>query len=217
MKQHTLAVAVLAFLGSFGVAAHAAPKASTGITVSSSTPTSITYTFTDLTLDGYQFTQLAGSLTSGVVGTLTGVSVNATLSNSVDLVYASDLTLYVAYPPLDFGGLLQVGSVGDLGASETIPWANGDSDAPGTTVIDSVTLATPLTFTGGSSDPDIWLGNGYSYVGDESGTWTGSITLNGVSAVAAVPEPETLQLFLAGGAGLLAWAARRRRPAAAAC
>jgi hypothetical protein len=219
MKLHTLAIATVAVLGSFTSLVHAAgirASSSPASFVVSSSPSadSITISFTDLNLQGYEFSQLFGSLAGPVYGTLTGVSVNATLSDSVDYVWASDLTLYVVYPPLDFDGLLQVGSVGDLGAAETIFWANGDDSLPGTTLIDSVTLGTPLTFVGNASDPDIWLGNGYSFFGDEEGTWSGSITLQGLSLTAAIPEPESISMFLAGGAGLLAFMARRRRRAA---
>jgi hypothetical protein len=216
MKLHTLAIATVAVLGSFSSVVHAAGIKATSspssfAVASSPSADSITITFTDLNLAGYEFTQLFGSLGAPVYGTLTGVSVNATLTDSVDYVWANDLTLYVVHPPLDFDGLLQVGSLGDLGATETIPWANGDDSLPGTTVIDTVMLATPLTFVGDASDPDIWLGNGYYFFGDEEGTWSGSITLQGLRLTAAIPEPESTSMFLAGGVGLLAWMARRRR------
>jgi hypothetical protein len=112
------------------------------------------------------------------------VSVNARLDASVDYTYANDLTIYVDPPPLSPGGLLHVGGFSNLGATERHAWANGDSDTPGTTVIDTVTLTTPLTFHGNASDPAIYLGNGYG-APNSSGTWTGSVTLN----FASVPEP----------------------------
>ena len=217
MNKHTLALATLALIGSVTSAAHAAtpkfgkPPATSFQAATSAAGDGVTFTFTDLDLLGYEFSQLAGSLTAPIYGTLTGVAIDATITFSVDETWANDLTLYVAYAPLDFGGLLQVGSVGDLGAAETIAWANGADGTPGTAVTDSVTLGTPIKFTGAASDPEIWLGNGYSFVGDEEGVWTGSITLYGLSLTAAVPEPETTALFFAGAAGVLAWASRRRR------
>jgi hypothetical protein len=219
MKQHILAVATLAVVGSFTTVVHAGVKASASpasfVVSSSPSADSVTISFSGLDLLGYEFQQLFGSLTGPVYGTLTGVSVNATLESSVDYVWANDLTLYVVNPPLDFGGLLQVGSVGDLGAAETIPWANGDDSAPGTMVVDTQILSTPITFSGTASDPDIWLGNGYYFFGDEEGVWSGSITLQGLRLTAApVPEPETAAMFMAGSAGLLAFIARRRRKAA---
>ena len=76
----------------------------------------------------------------------------------------------------------------------------------------SVTLTTPLTFSGVASTV-IWLGNGY---GDTTaaGTWTGTVTLIGLSNTAPVPEPQSWALFAAGAAGLAGWMGRRRRPAA---
>jgi hypothetical protein len=48
----------------------------------------------------------------------------------------------------------------------------------------------------------IWLGNGYSRP-DASGTWTGTITLLGVTAV---PAPSAIALL-----GLAGFSSRRRR------
>jgi len=164
----------------------------------------VTITFTDLSATGFEFFQLFGDTVGDyVIGTLTGVSVNATLTASANFTYADDLTLYIDPLPLTTGGLLQVGGFSNLGADERIMWANGGSGAPGTIVNDTVTLATPLVFAGNSTDPAIWLGNGYGAAGT-SGTWTGSITLIGVEII---PAPSSAALL--GFAGLLA--ARRRR------
>lgn len=62
----------------------------------------VTYTFDSLVLDALQFNQIFGSGT--LAGSLTGVSVNATLLSSVR-TYANDLTIYVDVPPVG-GGLL---------------------------------------------------------------------------------------------------------------
>jgi hypothetical protein len=171
---------------------------------------SIVVNFSSFTFAGFSFSQVTGLTT----GKLTSVSVNATLDASVNYTYADDLTIYVTpTSTLASGGLLQVGGYSSTSAAERHSWANGASSSPGTTVIDTVTLTTPITFTGAASDPVIWLGNGY---GDPaaSGTWSGSITLNFTAA--AVPEPGTWALGLAGGASLLAFMARRRRNAASA-
>jgi hypothetical protein len=147
-----------------------------------------TYTMNNQTWTGFDFNQVAGGTAPGVTGTLTSVSVNVTLNSSVAYTYADDICVYVASDPLATGGFLQVGGFSNLNALERKSWPNGGSDAPGTTCIGTVTLTTPLVFTGASSDPVIWIGNGYGAAGT-SGTWTGSITLNGVSLGATCTAP----------------------------
>ena len=143
-----------------------------------------TYTMTNQTWTGFNFTQLPAGLT----GTLTSVSVNVTLNASVNYTYADDICVYVAGSPLALGGFLQVGGFSNLNAAQRYYWPNGYSDVPGTTCIGTVALATPIVFTGASSDPFFWIGNGYGASGT-SGTFTGSITLNGVSLGATCTAP----------------------------
>jgi len=161
----------------------------------------VTYTFTNQTWAGFNFTDLSAAY-GGFTGTLTDVSVNATLNASTAYTYADDLCIYVDVGDLSAGGLLQVGGFSNLFATQRLSWGNGASDAPGTTVIDSKSV-NPIAFSGASGDPLIWLGNGYGASGT-SGTWTGSITLFGVNAV---PAPGALALL--GVAGVAA--GRRRR------
>ena len=160
----------------------------------------VTVTFTNQTWTGFNFTDLSATY-GGFSGTLTGVSVNATLNASTNFTYADDLCVYVDVAPLGTGGLLQVGGFSNLGASQRLSWANGGSSAPGTTVIDSKSV-NPIVFGGSAADAKIWLGNGYGASGT-SGTWTGSITLIGVNAV---PAPGAIALV-----GLAGLAGRRRR------
>jgi hypothetical protein len=164
----------------------------------------ITYSFSSQTWTGFNFNQV---LAPGqvAVGTLTAVSVNATLEASTAYTYADDLCIYVDQLPLSTGGLLQVGGFSNLSATQRLFWANGGSSAPGTTVIDSKNV-NPITFVGTSADPTIWLGNGYGAAGT-SGTWTGSITLVGINAV---PEPTSAGLLIAGSAMAVAGLRRRR-------
>jgi hypothetical protein len=160
----------------------------------------VTVTFTNQTWTGFNFTDLSAAY-GGFTGTLTGVSVNATLNASTNFTYADDLCVYVDVAPLSTGGLLQVGGFSNLNALQRVSWANGASSAPGTTVIDSKSV-NAISFSGTSADATIWLGNGYGASGT-SGTWTGSITLIGVNAV---PAPGAIALV-----GLAGLAGRRRR------
>ena len=164
----------------------------------------ITYTFTNQTWTGFNLTQAlaAGSFT----GTLTAVSVDATLNASSNYTYADDICVYVNGPLLALGGLAQFGGFSNLNATQRYSWANGGSDAPGTRVTGTVGLTTPITFNS-TENPTmaIWIGNGYGAAGT-SGTWTGTVTLEGLST--AVPEPGSLLL---GMSGLVAMASRRVR------
>ncbi len=170
---------------------------------------SVTYSFSGLRLAGFEVTPVAGTF----AGTLTGVAINASLDVSDDFTFASDLMILVG--SLD-APLLQVGGFSDTGALESHAWANGDDSVAGTTVNDTVSLTTPITFSGNSSDPAVWLGNGFPF--GDVGTWSGSIELLGVSATPAVPEPLTPMLLLAGMAGIGVLELRKRRQSAeAAC
>ncbi len=160
----------------------------------------VTVTFTNQTWTGFNFSDLTAEF-GGFSGTLTGVSVNATLTASTNFTYADDLCVYVDAAPLSTGGLLQVGGFSNLSATQRLFWANGGSNAPGTTVIDSKSV-NPIVFSGSAADPIIWLGNGYGAAGT-SGTFTGTITLIGVNAV---PAPGAIALL-----GLAGLAGRRRR------
>jgi hypothetical protein len=131
-----------------------------------------------ITLNGFTFDVLhpSGSLD----GTLTSVQIQATLSASVLETYADDLTIYIT-PTSTIGpdGLLQVGGFSNTGAIQRYDWPNGASDVPGTTVSGTVTLTTPINFTGETYQ--VWLGNGYGGEGTQ-GTWTNiTVTLNGVT------------------------------------
>jgi len=158
----------------------------------------VTFTFTNQTWTGFNFTEAYTA--GGLSGTLTGASVNATLNASTNYTYADDLCVYVAGSPLALGGALQCGGFSNLNAAQRYYWPNGASSAPGTTVTGTVNFTTGLNMTGSTNS--VWIGNGYGAAGT-SGTFTGSITLLGVSAV---PAPGAIALV--GLAGLVG---RRRR------
>ena len=159
----------------------------------------VTYTFDSLTLDAFEFNEIFGAGT--LTGSLTGVRVNATLIDSVR-TYANDLTIYVDVPPVG-NGLLQAGGYSTLGSVQRYWWSNGASGDVGTVLNSSVTLTTPIDFSGPAAAVPVLLGNGFSGSG-AFGTWTGSVTLVGVNLV---PAPGAIVLL--GLAGLAA--ARRRR------
>ena len=158
----------------------------------------VTYSFTNQTWTGFNFTEAYTA--GGLSGTLTGATVNATLNASTAFTYADDLCVYVAGSPLALGGALQCGGFSNLNAVQRYSWANGGSSAPGTTVTGTVNFTTGINMTG--STKSVWIGNGYGAAGT-SGTFTGSITLLGVTAV---PAPGAIALV--GLAGLVG---RRRR------
>ena len=160
----------------------------------------VTFSFTNQTWTGFNFTEAyaAGSLT----GTLTGATVNATLNASTAYTYADDLCIYVAGSPLALGGLLQCGGFSNLQAGQRYSWANGGSNAPGTPVSGTVNFTTGINMAANPQNASIWIGNGYGAAGT-SGTWTGSITLLGVTAV---PAPGAIALL-----GLAGFCSRRRR------
>jgi hypothetical protein len=159
----------------------------------------ITVTLTGATFTGGQFSLVgaAGSFT----GTLTSVAIDVVFSGSVASTYADDLTVYLDPPPLSTGGIFQIGGFSNLGATERYSWPNGAAADDGTTSIGSVSLTTPIDMA--TTTGDLWIGNGYLN-GNASGTWDGTITFIGISAV---PAPGAAAL--AGLGGLLV--ARRRR------
>ena len=158
----------------------------------------VTYSFTNQTWTGWNFTEAYTA--GGLSGTLTGATVNATLNASTNFTYADDLCVYVAGNPLATSGALQCGGYSSLSASQRYLWPNGGSSAPGTTVTGTVNFTTGINMTGSTNS--VWIGNGYG-APTASGTFTGSITLLGVTAV---PAPGAIALV--GLAGLVG---RRRR------
>mgnify|MGYP006291369075 CR=1 FL=1 len=166
----------------------------------------ITITLTNQSFTGFAFNTFVDYNQFNVVGTLTGASINVTLNASTAYTYADDLCVYVDVAPLSTAGFLQIGGFSNLSAAQRYSWPNGGSSAVGTTSIGSVSLTSALNFTGNAAtDGTIYIGNGYGATGT-SGTWTGTVTLHGVNAV-AIPAPGAVALL--GLAGLAS--GRRRR------
>lgn len=166
--------------------------------LSSAASADFVITLNNFAATGFQFAQAvaAGQLT----GTLSGVSVNATLTSSTAFTYADDLCVYVDVLPLSTQGMVQVGGYSDLGAQQRYFWPSGASDAIGTVVAGEAIFTTGVDMA--TPNLAIWIGNGYGAAGT-AGTWSGTITLHGVNAV---PAPGAFALLaLAGFAG------RRRR------
>ena len=165
----------------------------------------ITVTLTNQTFTGFNFATVVDYTQFNIVGSFTGASINVTLNASVSYTYADDLCVYVDVEPLSTAGFLQVGGFSNLSAAQRYSWPNGGSSAVGTTSIGTVNFTTALAFTGDKAvDGTVWIGNGYGAAGT-SGTWTGTVTLHGLDAV-AVPAPGALALL-----GLAGLAGRRRR------
>ena len=160
----------------------------------------VTYTLTNATFDGWNFIEAyaRGTLT----GTLTGASINVTLNSSFNGTKASDLCVYVSPAPLAGMGLRQCGGSSNLFAGQRYYWPNGYDSAPGTTSIGTMEFVSGI-YMADYPNQSIWIGNGFNnpYT---SGTWTGTITLIGVTA--AVPAPGAMALL-----GLAGFCSRRRR------
>ncbi|MCE2882142.1 MAG: hypothetical protein LW636_07275, partial [Planctomycetaceae bacterium] len=169
--------------------------------IASASSADITVTLTNQTFTGFNFAQAVDYTQFNIVGTFTGASINVTLNASTAYTYADDLCVYVDIEPLSTAGFLQCGGFSNLSAAQRYYWPNGASSAVGTTSVGTVNFTTALAFSGNKAvDGTIWIGNGYG-AGGTSGTWTGTITLHGVDAV-AVPAPGAIALLgLAGLAG----------------
>ena len=166
----------------------------------------VTYTLTNATFAEFIFGEYAAAGT--LTGTLTGASINVLLNASTNYTYADDLCVYVAPSPWNSLGLLQCGGKSTYSATQPYYWPNGNSNAPGATSIGTVNFTTGIDMAANPTQC-IWIGNGYAppYPGPgTSGTWTGTITLIGVTPIDSVPAPGAMALL-----GLAGLTGRRRR------
>ncbi|MFM7052570.1 MAG: thrombospondin type 3 repeat-containing protein [Planctomycetota bacterium] len=144
----------------------------------------VTINLQDFSAGALQFTEVvpAGSLT----GSLTSVTLVATLVDTREYTFAQDLCVYVCNGPLAFGGPLQLGGFFELGLGEYEMWhgkSAGESHVVGTTVNATCTLASPLEFSG--SKLTVFVGNGYG-TPRSFATWTGYVVLHGLDVPGAL-------------------------------
>ncbi|MCC5839508.1 MAG: PEP-CTERM sorting domain-containing protein [Opitutales bacterium] len=151
-----------------------------------------------------------------LTGTLTAIQADFVFNGGSGGTWASDLGVFITnQTSVDLAtnggaGLLQVGGTGsntNYGATTRLAWGMGGTTTPGTPIQTTITLteAQQIVFNGTISDPSVFLG--FLWNDDASGTWTGEITLVGLSVV---PEPATYALFLGAIGGLVALRRRRR-------
>jgi hypothetical protein len=202
-----------AALASLLVLIPTAARGDVTITLSNRTFTSLEF------LAGIDYTQFDLS------GSLTGVSINMTLTasdaGSLALPEADDFAFLVHKEPLseDNLGALQIG--GSFINYSTVPtqltWGagNGDSQTIGTQITGTITLTSAIAFSGDeATDGKVWVGYGYDDFGSSTtGTWDGTLTLLGVSAVpiSGTPVPEGSTWSAAGLLVLGSWWTYRRR------
>jgi hypothetical protein len=130
-----------------------------------------------------------------LVGNLVAISVDATLANAKQRTQAKDLCVYLDAPPLSVDGVLQVGGGTPMINAWNPPitedghpqWGSGASGLDGTIVTGRVDLRKPIPMT--DSPLAVFVGNGYGSPWSE-GTWTGTITLHGVSVPGKNPSPD---------------------------
>ncbi len=149
---------------------------------SSSLQADVTFALHARSFEALQFQALTqvGELT----GSLTGVSVNAALVGRTGTTLADDLCVYVQQGELTFSGLLQCGGAVNLNATHCLAWPNGHSGEPDARTLG--TLAAPTAVDFATADLRVWLGSGVSAPG-AMGTWTGTVTLHGVSFASELP------------------------------
>ncbi len=199
--------------------------AQAGTLVNAPTGTAVIYTFAAVDWDpSGSWADVAvsfGDSSTWVVGSLTSVRADVSLTGSSGSVPALANDLAVVVQDATFSYLIQVGGGWDSGvdASQRYAWTGGASSVIGTSLAEKVDLipippsSTYLHFAGDGTDGySILVGNGQADPGVAS--WAGSVTLYGLQLVAApVPEPASWAMFAAGAVGLVGWLGRRRKAA----
>jgi hypothetical protein len=159
-----------------------------GTTVALSAPASadVVLQIKDFQMGRLNFVQMVGA--RDLVGELTSISVNATISGSVSKTYAQDLCVYLDVPPLNGGGELQVGGFTPISDNGTHSmWPTGDFYRDGTPVVGTVVLAQPMQMS--KSQLAVYVGNGYG-TPRASAEWNGTITLHGVNWIPSMRDDD---------------------------
>jgi len=136
--------------------------------------------FENLTAGGLEFYQVNSGDFTGVLETVTADFV---LDESEGSTWANDLTLLVTTSDEVFDEstfVLQIGGTTTIVHPENYyDWGMGHTSEPGTPVQTSIDLNSPLDV----EELYFFLGNGWAY--GNSGTWSGSITLDNVNSAAS--------------------------------
>jgi len=132
--------------------------------------------FEDLALASQEFI-LTGDRVSG---SLTGIEADFVINQASGITWASDLTVLITTTPNvnEFNHetvILQIGGTISY-SSNKIFWGMGNSSTPGTRIVFNTELNTPIGF----EDVYVWLGN--AWVEDAPSSWSGTITLHGISS-----------------------------------
>jgi len=202
-----------AALASLLVMIPAAARADVTITLTNRTFTSLEF------LAGVDYSQF------NLSGTLTGVTINMTLTASsagtLTSPEADDFAFLVHTDPLseDNLGALQIGGsfINYSTAPTQLTWGtgNGDSQTIGTQITGPISLTSAIAFSGDEAvDGKVWVGYGYDDFGSNStGTWDGTLILHGLTAIpiSGTPVPEASTWSAAGLLVLGSWWTYRRR------
>ena len=215
--------------------------ATSSFSLQSLSPTTVRFSFSSLFLYGGSFVDLSAISSGSLAGTLTGVSINASLSSNengtptvggfVNETWASDLTVLVASttggaPNGDNSNgsspnlLLQVGgTTGFETVSGSFPperdfWYAAYTSGEENAVASTYNLSAPLNLS--SAAHSIWLGHGFVSSDPANfgtnGTWSGYVDFTFASSGGSgVPDASRTALLLAPGTILLLGLAGRSR------
>jgi len=170
--------------------------ASAAAFVASAASADVVFSLTDFRIEGNDLAQFAGQ--GDLDGVLTGATIDIVMCAWTNYTYADDLCIYLdSGPTFNPGGALQIGGFGDLDAEERVSLPTQARRG-----FRTVTFAVPVNVT--AKDLRLWIGNSYGG-STTTGTWSGTITLHGLTGI---PAPGAVALL--GLAGLVA---RKRRRA----